>query len=123
MNRRERRKAAKIGDMVEIRIKIGRVVFDIKPGADTSKDICYVCGKPATAWPYPERGGTAHGCADVNGQDVLLCEACFNTDDVDKFILRKYWNAPNLVIEEDETYESVEQLRRDIADAGRGTKH
>ena len=30
MNRRERRRAAKLGDIVEI--KLGRVVFDIKPG-------------------------------------------------------------------------------------------
>ena len=52
MNRRKRRSAAKLDDIVEI--KLGRVVFDIKPGEDTSRDICYVCGKPATAWPPPQ---------------------------------------------------------------------
>jgi hypothetical protein len=33
MNRRERRRRTKLGDIVEI--KFGRVVFDIKPGEDT----------------------------------------------------------------------------------------
>jgi hypothetical protein len=54
MNRRERRRRTKLGDIVET--KFGRVVFDIKPGEDTSRDICYVCSKPATAWLVPEGG-------------------------------------------------------------------
>jgi hypothetical protein len=57
MNRRERRRRTKLGDIVEI--KFGRVVFDIKPGEDTSRDICYVCSKPATAWLVPEGGAGA----------------------------------------------------------------
>jgi hypothetical protein len=36
MNRRERRRRAKLGDIVET--KFGRVVFDIKPGEDTRAD-------------------------------------------------------------------------------------
>jgi hypothetical protein len=54
MNRRERRRRTKLGDIVET--KFGRVVFDIKSGEDTSRDICYVCSKPATAWLVPEGG-------------------------------------------------------------------
>jgi len=68
MNRHERRRRAKLGDIVEI--KLGRVVFDIKPGDDVSRDICFVCGKPATAWLIPEgragpipEGSMAHCCA------------------------------------------------------------
>jgi hypothetical protein len=52
MNRRERRRAAKLRDIVEI--KLGRIAFDIKPGDDVSRDICFVCGKPATAWLAPK---------------------------------------------------------------------
>src|SRR5262249_40666138 len=101
MNRRERRRAAKLGDIVEI--KLGRVVFDIKPGDDVSRDICFVCGKPATAWSRPG-GGTAHGFASVNGQIVLLCEDCFNTEEkTSGAIVRKYWNAPDLKISEGAT--------------------
>jgi len=74
MNGRERRRAAKLGDIVEI--KFGRVVFHIKPGEDTRRDICFVCGKPATAWAFPERGGMAHGFASISGQIVLLNRLC-----------------------------------------------
>jgi len=87
MNRHERRRRAKLGDIVEI--KLGRVVFDIKPGDDVSRDICFVCGKPATAWLIPEgragpipEGSMAHSFAEINAQQtVLLCEVCFNTED------------------------------------------
>jgi len=119
MNRRERRRAAKLGSIVET--KLGRVVFDIKPGDDTSGDICFVCDKPATAWPFPQRGGTAHGFAEINDdgrtQVVLLCEACFNTKKISDTIMRKYSNAPDLKITEGGGYESVDKLRADIADA------
>jgi hypothetical protein len=122
MNRRERRRAAKLGDIVEI--KFGRVVFDIKPGEDTSHDVCFVCGKPGTAWLVPEggfgpipEGGTAHGFASVNGQFVLLCEDCFNTEEkTNGAIARKYWNAPNMEISEGGTYDDIDEIR-EIADA------
>ena len=120
MNRRERRRTAKLGDVVEV--KVGRVVLDVQPGADTSKDVCYVCGRPATAWPYPERGCAAHGVADVNGQVVLLCEACCTADRPTELVVRRYWGSPNLKVHVGGTYESVDQLRRDIADASKGTK-
>jgi len=35
MNRRERRRAAKLRDIVEI--KLGRIAFDIKPGDDAAR--------------------------------------------------------------------------------------
>jgi hypothetical protein len=100
MNRRERRRRTKLGDIVEI--KFGRVVFDIKPGEDTSRDICYVCSKPATAWLVPEggagpipEGSMAHGFAAISGEIALLCEACFNAEEqTSGAIIRKYWNAP-----------------------------
>jgi hypothetical protein len=117
MNRKERRRRAKRGDIVEI--KLGRVVFDIKPAEDTSRDICYVCGKSATAWSYPEKGGMAHGFADINGRIVLLCESCFDTEKTTDAIMRKYVNAPNLEISKGGTYESVEQLRHDLANAAK----
>src|SRR5215831_17993493 len=111
MNRRERRRAAKLGDIVEC--KLGRVVFDIKPGDDVSGDICFVCDKPAIAWPWPQApGGTAHGFTEINDdgrmQVVLLCETCFNTEKIEAAIIRKYWNAPDLKIDEGGTYESVD---------------
>ena len=116
MNRRERRRAAKLGDIVEI--KLGRVVFDIKPGDDVSRDICFVCGKPATAWSRPG-GGTAHGFASVNGQIVLLCEDCFNTEEkTSGAIIRKYWNAPDMKISEGGTYDDIDEIR-EIADASK----
>jgi hypothetical protein len=103
-------KAFKFGDMVEV--KLGRVVFDIKPGDDTSRDTCYVCGKPATAWPYPEKGGTAHGFAMINGErSVLLCEQCFSSDEQRTAIMRKYLNAPNLEVKKGGTYKDIEELR------------
>jgi|SRR5215467_5972483 len=115
MNRHERRRRAKLGDVVEI--KLGRVVFDIKPGDDVSRDICYVCSKPATAWAYPQRGGTAHGFASVNGRFVLLCEDCFNTEEkTSGAIIRKYLNAPNMEISEGGTYEDIDEIR-EIAEA------
>jgi len=121
MNRRERRRAAKLGDIVEI--KFGRVVFDIKPGEDTSRDVCFVCGKPATAWLVPEagagpipEGSMAHGFASINGQIVLLCEECFNTEKISNAIMRKYLNAPNMEISEGGTYENIDEIR-EIADA------
>jgi hypothetical protein len=110
MNRHERRRRAKLGDIVEI--KFGRVVFDIKPGEDTSRDVCYVCGKPATAWP--ECGVMAHGFASINGQIVLLCEGCFNEDS--NAIARKYLNAPDMKVTEGGTYEDINEIR-EIADA------
>ncbi|HMF28578.1 MAG TPA: hypothetical protein VKE42_07385 [Candidatus Cybelea sp.] len=114
MTNRHERKAAKLGDVVEL--KLGRVVFDIKPGEDTSKDICFVCGKPATAWAFPERGGMAHGFASISGQIVLLCETCFGTDDIDSVIMRKHLNAPDLKISEGGTYEDIDEIR-EIGDA------
>jgi hypothetical protein len=105
----------KIGDIVEI--KFGRVVFDIKPGDDTSRDICFVCSKPATAWPIPE-GSLAHGFADINGSILLLCEDCFNTEEkTGDIIIRKYWNSPDLKITQGGTYENVDKLLTDITDA------
>jgi len=117
-----RRKAAKLGDIVEI--KLGRVVFDIKPGEDTRRDICFVCAKPATAWLVPEgsagpilEGSMAHGFANVKGQIVLLCEDCFNTEEKTcSAIARKYWNAPDMEISEGGTYEDIDEIR-EIADA------
>jgi len=120
MNRHQRRKAARLGDVVEV--KVGRVVFDIQPGADTSKDVCYACGGSATAWPYPERDCTAHGVASINGQVVLLCERCCTAESPTELVIRKYWGSPDLKVHAGGTYESAEQLRRDIADASRGTK-
>jgi hypothetical protein len=121
MNRRERRKRAKLGDIVEIRL--ARVGFDIKPGENTSRDLCYVCGAPATAWSYP-RGGLAHGAAEISDgrkqQIVLLCEACFAAEEKNGgAIIRKYWEAPDLTTEKGGAYESVDQLRRDIANASK----
>ena len=115
MNRRERRRAAKLGDIVEI--KLGRVVFDIKPGEDTSRDICYVCGKPATAWWWAENGRMAHGFASINGSFVLLCEGCFNAEEkTNGTIARKYLNTPNMKISEGGTYEDIDEIR-EIAEA------
>ena len=34
-------------------------------------------------------------------------------------VIRKYWNAPDMKIEKGGTYESVDQLRRDIANASK----
>jgi hypothetical protein len=122
MNRHERRRRAKLGDIVEI--KLGRVVFDIKPGDDVSRDICFVCGKPATAWLIPEgragpipEGSMAHSFAEINAQQtVLLCEVCFNTEDqTGGAIIRKYWNAPDLKIS-DGGVKDVDEIR-EIADA------
>jgi len=115
MNRRERRRAAKLGDIVEI--KLGRVVFDIKPGDDVSRDICFVCGKPATAWARGPEGHMAHGFASINGQNELLCEDCFNTEKkTSGAIVRKYWNAPDLKISEGGTYGDIDEIC-EIADA------
>jgi hypothetical protein len=112
-NRHERRRAAKLGDIIEV--KFGRVVFDIKPGDDVSRDICYVCGKPATAWAGGPEGRMAHGFATINEEKpVLLCETCFNTDS--NSIARKYLNAPDMKISEGGTYNDIDELR-DIADA------
>jgi hypothetical protein len=113
MNRHERRKRTKLGGILEI--KFGRVVFDIKPGEDTSRDICYVCSKPATAWPWPECGVMAHGFATINGQFVLLCEICFN-EDSPTAIARKYLNAPDMKVTEGGTYNDIDEIR-EIADA------
>jgi hypothetical protein len=113
MNRRERRRTAKLGDIVEI--KFGRVVFDLRPGEDTSKDICFVCGNLATAWPYPERDCLAHGFVSINEEKpVLLCESCFNTNN--NAIIRKYWNAPDMEVSEGGTYDNINEIR-EIADA------
>jgi hypothetical protein len=121
MNRRERRRRAKLGDVVEV--TFGRVVFDIKPGADTSRDVCYVCGKPATPWPHPiERDRMAHGFATINGgKPVLLCEDCFKTDKTTNAIVRKYWNAPDMKVSKGGTYDDIDEIReiaRAIADRG-----
>jgi hypothetical protein len=82
-----------------------------------------VCGKPATAWLVPGgagpilEGSMAHGFANVNGQIVLLCENCFNTEEkTSGAIIRKYLNAPNMEISEGGTYEDIDEIR-EIADA------
>src|SRR6516164_5853167 len=112
-----RRRAAKLGDIVEI--KLGRVVFDIKPGDDTSRDICFVCGKPATAWPIPEgrvgpipEGRVARGFARINGEKpVLLCEQCFTIEDqTGEPVIRKYWNSPDLKISKGGTYKDIDEI-------------
>ena len=114
MNRRERRRAAKL-NIAEA--TLGRVVF--KPGADTSKDICFVCGKPATAWPYPERNCTAHGFVTINNEKHgLLCQMCFETEEqTGELVIRKYWNAPDMKVTKGGTYESLDQLLGDITAA------
>ena len=72
MNRRERRRAAKRGDIVEI--KLGRVT--IKPGDNT----CFLCSKPATAWPRSQ-GMAYGGFVRINRRIALLCEQCFTTEE------------------------------------------
>ena len=63
--------------------------------------------------------GTAHGFASVNGQIVLLCEDCFNTEEkTSGAIIRKYLNAPNMEISEGGTYEDIDEIR-EIADASK----
>jgi hypothetical protein len=116
-----RRRQVKVGDIVEI--TLGRVVFDIKPGDDVSGDICYLCGKPATAWPGPK--GMAHGAVIIDGQNFLLCEQCFTIAERTghEAIIKKFWNAPDLKIEVGGTYESADQLRRDISDAAKKLKN
>jgi hypothetical protein len=124
MNRKDRRKAAserrrvKVGDMIET--KLGRVVFDIKPGDDISRDLCYICGKPATAWRHPSFG-MAHGVCAIDTGDservVLLCEQCFTAEEkTDGAVVRKFLNAPDLKIDEGGTYEDIDEIRQ-IADA------
>jgi|SRR6516165_3183645 hypothetical protein len=112
----------KVGDIVQI--KLGRVVFDIKPGDDISRDICFVCGKPATAWPIPE-GSMAHGFVSINGEKpVLLCVQCFTTEEkTGDTIIKKFWNAPDLKISKGGIYENIDEIR-EIADAikARGDK-
>jgi hypothetical protein len=115
MNRRERRRRAKLGDIVET--KFGRVVFDIKPGEDTSKDICFMCDRPATAWWYAEHGGMAHGFASIDGNFLLLCEQCFAAEERSPgALVRKYLNAPDMKISEGGTYDDIDEIRQ-IADA------
>jgi|SRR6516165_9023650 hypothetical protein len=110
MNRHERRKRTKlVGDVVEL--KFGRVVF--KPGEDTSRDTCYLCGKPATAWS--EMG---HGFVDISGHIVLLCESCFNTEEQDKAIIRKYFNAPDMKISEGGTIDDLHEIEQAFAERG-----
>jgi hypothetical protein len=63
------------------------------------------------------RDPTAHGFASVNGQIVLLCEDCFNTEEkTSGAIIRKYWNAPDIKISEGGTYDDIDEIR-EIADA------
>jgi hypothetical protein len=119
MNRRERRRATKLGDNDIVELKLGRVTF--KPGRDTSRDVCYLCGKPATEWHHPA-AGMAHGFADINGHKVLLCEECFKTEENSDTIIKKYLNTPDLKIAEGGSYESVPQLRRDIAAASKARR-
>ena len=58
-----------------------------------------------------------HGFASVNGQIVLLCEDCFNTEEkTSSAIIRKYWNAPDMKISEGGTYDDIDEIR-EIADA------
>jgi hypothetical protein len=66
----------------------------------------------------------AHGLADIDGQIVLLCEGCFNTEERSgNTIIRKYLNAPDMQISEGGTYEGINELREiGQAFADRGDK-
>jgi len=109
MNRKERRRRAKLGDIGQIRL--GRVKFE---HGDEVSGACYVCGKPATAWPHPSME-QAHGAADIDGEIVLLCETCFNTPHIDRSVIRKSLRLPDLQFEEGGEI-SMDELH-DISDA------
>jgi hypothetical protein len=55
---------------------------------------CYVCDRPAPAWPWPDGYAVvAYGCASINGDSLVpLCEACFVADSTTS-IVRKFLNA------------------------------
>src|SRR6266851_3551918 len=89
MNRHERRRAAKVGDITFI--DRGYLLErDLNYGLPV---ICYVCGKPHQALGIARIQDRARGTTE----HIPLCQACVSSGDG---IIQKYWNAPDLEMTE-----------------------
>jgi hypothetical protein len=65
MSRHERRRARAAKDSI-VHISFGRGGL-----LEGVPEVCFACGKPAPAWPWPEGGEpTAHGVVFVQGAFV-----------------------------------------------------
>jgi hypothetical protein len=107
--RRARRAANKHGKMQlgsRIDIQGGRAELAVPPGITPH---CYLCEREAKSWPCPEGGAPRYGILGIMGDWetepflTFLCESCFVNELLPGFtdaIVRKRWNAPDLVIDE-----------------------
>jgi hypothetical protein len=66
-----------------------------------------------------------YGFAIINGEQMPICEPCFNTADITHAIVRKFLNAADLKIEESEAAspEQFRQIASAIAERHGATQH
>jgi hypothetical protein len=118
MNRHQRRKAAKLGDVLEI--TWGRALID---GGTAPQ--CFACDGLAPAWPWPDGPHSpAYGFALINYERILpICEACFKTNG--DAVVRRFWNAPDLKISEggEASMETIRQIADALAVKDEATSH
>jgi hypothetical protein len=107
MNRRARRRAAKVGDVLNVDFARYRTTA-------TSVLTCYVCNKPAPAWTWPD-GLAGYGMAVIDGHlRVWLCRQCFENDP--NGVVRTYWRFRDLKLHEGGEIDSLDTVY-EIADA------
>jgi hypothetical protein len=118
MNRHERRRrAVKVGDVVDVSIGLCRT-----KGNETL--ICYACDGPATVISAAD-DTTVYGFASINnGEPVPLCAACVTSRN-SIGVVRKFWGAPNLEISEGGTksIEEIHQIASALAESANSAHH
>jgi hypothetical protein len=117
MNRRERRRAAKVGDVVDVRIGVRQT-----KGNETL--VCYACDRPAEVLRDAD-DSSVYGFAIINGgKPVPLCVACLSSNNANG-VVRKFLNAPDLKISDGgkKTTEQVCQIADALAESTDSAHH
>jgi hypothetical protein len=119
MNRRAKRRAAKVGDVLNV--NFARYVTTA-----TSVLTCYACNKPAPPWPWPDGPAElGYGMAIIDGHlRVPLCQHCYETDSNE--VARRYWRSPDLKVHEGGEINSLDALQEMadvLAEKDKSTEH
>ena len=122
MNRRKRRKAMKLGQVITTSLGRGKL------GGEPKYVECYACGGEAKEWPW--QTGAAYGFVMIEGIEAegiirMLCEACHGRPDISDIIFRKITGASDCAIQQggEATPEQVQEIAETIAEQDGRTKH
>ena len=113
MNRRERRRAAKLGGSPVI-VQQGFIVCE----DDDCTARCVLCGDHALPWRNPHKPEMiAHSVIRVNDEIKTVCKTCFETGEADEQVLLRYLKLDSLEVTDggtlsDEEFAALEERAR-----------